>query len=75
MKNLRNFKTFQLRIFQKTSNNSRNRLYIVKLFIRINAEIAKLSGDMHLFAEHSAFEEIFAIYPMGTHGIPWVFDF
>jgi hypothetical protein len=42
MKNKRNFKTLQLRIYQKTFNISR----------RINAEIDKLSGDMLLVAEH-----------------------
>jgi hypothetical protein len=35
----------------------------------------EVSDDMQLVAEHSDFEEIFAIYPMGTHGIPWVSDF
>jgi hypothetical protein len=38
--------------FQKTSNNSRNCLNITKLFIKTDAEIDKLSGDMHLVAEH-----------------------
>jgi hypothetical protein len=52
MKNKRNFKTFQLRIYQKTSNISRSVFNVRKLFIRINAEIDKLSGDMHLVAEH-----------------------
>jgi hypothetical protein len=52
MKNKRNFITFQLRIYQKTSNISRSISNVRKLFIRINAEIDKLSGDMHLVAEH-----------------------
>jgi hypothetical protein len=52
MKNKRNFKTFQLRIYQKTSNISRSVFNVTKLFIRINAEIDKLSGDMLLVAEH-----------------------
>jgi hypothetical protein len=64
-----------LRIFQKTSNNSRNHLYIAKLFIRIHAEIAKLSSDMYPVAEYLVLEGIFAIYPIITHGIPWVSDF
>jgi hypothetical protein len=52
MKNKRNFKTFQLRIHQKTSNISRSVFNVRKLFIRINAEKNKLSGDMLLVAEH-----------------------
>jgi hypothetical protein len=52
MKNKRNFKTFQLRIYQKTSNISRNVFNVGKLFIGINAEIDKLSDDMLLVAEH-----------------------
>jgi hypothetical protein len=52
MKNKRNFKTFQLRIYQKISNIPRSVFNVIKLFIRINAEIAKLSGDMLLVAEH-----------------------
>jgi hypothetical protein len=47
MKNLRNFKTFELRTFQKTSNKSRSDFNITKMFIGINAEIEKFSGDMH----------------------------
>jgi hypothetical protein len=70
MKNKRNFKTFQLRIYQKTVNNSRSVFNVGKLFIGINAEIDKLSGDMLLVAEHLVSEEIFAIYLMGTHGRP-----
>jgi hypothetical protein len=62
--------------FQKT-DNSRNRFFITKLFIRINAEIDEFSDDMPLVAvaEHSILEEILAIYSMGTHGIPWDSDF
>jgi hypothetical protein len=41
-----------LRIYQKTSNNSRNVFNVRKLFKRINAEIDKLSGDMHLVTQH-----------------------
>jgi hypothetical protein len=52
MKNKRNFKTFQLRIYQKTSNISRSVFNVRMLFIRINAEIDKLLGDMYLVAEH-----------------------
>jgi hypothetical protein len=48
MKNLRNFKTFELGTFQKTSNNSKYRFYFTKLFTGINTEIAKLSGDMYI---------------------------
>jgi hypothetical protein len=51
MKNKRNFKTFQLRIYQKTSNISSSVFNVRKLFTRINAEIDKLSGDMLLVAE------------------------
>jgi hypothetical protein len=64
-----------LRIYHKTCNNSINVFNAGKLFIGINAKIYELSGDMQLVAELTAFEEIFAIYPMGTHGIPWVSDF
>jgi hypothetical protein len=52
MKNKRNFKTFELGTFQKTSNNLRNIFNVTKLFIGINAEIEKLSGDMHLVTEY-----------------------
>jgi hypothetical protein len=52
MKNKRNFKTFELRTFQKTSNKSRTDSNIIKFFIGINAEIEKLSGDIHLIAEN-----------------------
>ncbi len=44
-------------------------------FIGINAEIEKLSDDMHLVAENLVWKEIFAIFPMGPHGAPWDFDF
>ncbi len=70
-----NFKTFQLRIYQKTFNISRNVSNVTILFIGINVEIMKLSADMHLIIEYFVWEEIFAIYPMGTHGLPifkWV---
>jgi hypothetical protein len=40
------------------------------LFIGINVEIVKLSADMHLITEYFVSEEIFAIYQMGTHGLP-----
>jgi hypothetical protein len=43
---------FLLRIYQKTSNNSRSFFNVKKVFIRINAEIEKLSGNMLLVAEH-----------------------
>jgi hypothetical protein len=43
--------------------------------LEINAKMNELSGDIHAVAEHSIFEEIFSIYPMGTHGIPKVSDF
>jgi hypothetical protein len=52
MKNKRNFKTFELGTFPKTSLNSRSVFNVTKLFIGINAEIEKLSGDMHLVTEH-----------------------
>jgi hypothetical protein len=52
MKNKRNFKTFQLRIYQKTSRISRSVFNVTKRFIGINAEIDKLSSDMLLVAEH-----------------------
>jgi hypothetical protein len=52
MKNERNFKTFELGTFQKTSNNSRNVFNVTKLIIGINAEIEKLSGDIHLVTEY-----------------------
>jgi hypothetical protein len=52
MKNKRNFKTFELDSFQKTFNNSRNVFNVTKLFIGINTEIEKLSGDMHLVTEY-----------------------
>jgi hypothetical protein len=61
-------KTFELGTFQKSSNNSRNVFNVRKLFIGINAEIEKLPSDKHLVTEYLASEEIFAIYPMGTHG-------
>jgi hypothetical protein len=48
---------------------------VTKLFIGINVEIMKLSADMHLVTEYFVSEEIFAIYPMGTHGYPWVTHF
>ncbi len=51
MENLRNFKTFELRTFQNTSNKSRTDFNITKIFIGINAELQKLSGDMHLVTE------------------------
>jgi hypothetical protein len=75
MKNWKNFKTFQSRIYQKTSNNWRSALNAGQLPTGINAKINELSGDMLLVAENSVFKEIFSIYPMGTHGYPWVFDF
>ncbi len=52
MENLRNFKTFELRTYQKTSNKSRTDCNITKFFIGINAELQKLSGDMHLVTEN-----------------------
>jgi hypothetical protein len=52
MENLRNFKTFELKTFQKTSNKSRIDFNITKFFIGINAEIEELSGNMHLVAEN-----------------------
>jgi hypothetical protein len=52
MENLRNFKTFELRTFQKTSNKSRTDFNITKFFFGINAELQKLSGDMHLVSEN-----------------------
>jgi hypothetical protein len=57
-------KHLNLGAFQKTSNNSRNVFNVTKLFIGINAEIEKLSGDMHLVTEFLVWEAIFAIYPM-----------
>jgi hypothetical protein len=52
MKNLRNFKTFEFRTFQKISNKSRTDFNITKFFHGINAELQKLSGDMHLVTEN-----------------------
>jgi hypothetical protein len=52
MENLRNFKRFELRTFQKTSNKSRTDFNITRFFIGINAELKKLSGDMHLVTEN-----------------------
>jgi hypothetical protein len=57
-----------LRIYQKTLNKSRNVSNVTILFIGINLEIMKLSADMHLITEYLVWEEIFAIYQMGTHG-------
>jgi hypothetical protein len=53
MKNKKNFKTIQLRIYQKTFNISRNVSNVTMLFIGINVEIMKLSADMHLITEYS----------------------
>ncbi len=64
-----------MKIYHKTSNNSKNISNALKLLTEINAKMIELSGDMHLVTEHSDYEEIFSIYPMGTHGIPWVSDF
>jgi hypothetical protein len=65
-----------LKIYHKTSNNSTNISNVLKLLTEINAKMNELSGDgMHLVTEHSDFEKIFSIYPMGTHGTPWVSDF
>jgi hypothetical protein len=73
MKNWKNFKTFQSRIYQKTSNNSRSALNAGQLPAGINAKMNELSDDMLLVAEHLVFKEIFSIYQMGTHGIfKWV---
>jgi hypothetical protein len=55
-----------LRIYQKTSNNSRNVFnYAGKILAGINAKLNTLSSDMHLITEHLVYEEIFSIYPMG----------
>jgi hypothetical protein len=62
-------------IYQKTSKNSRSVFNAGKLLTGINAKMNELSGDMQLVAEHSVFEEIFSIYPMGSLGLPWVSDF
>jgi hypothetical protein len=43
-----------------------------KFFAGISAEMDELSGDMHLVDEYLVWEEIFSIYPMSTHGYPWV---
>jgi hypothetical protein len=72
MKSLRKIKTFQLRIYQKTANNSRSIFNVKKLLTGFNAKINELSCDILIVAEHLVFEEIFANYSMGTHGIPWV---
>jgi hypothetical protein len=55
MKNWKNFKTFQSRIYQKTANNSRSALNAGQLPTGINAKMNELSGDMLLVAEHSVF--------------------
>ncbi len=52
MENQRNFKTFELRTFQKTSNKSRTDFNITKFFIGINAELQKFSGNRHLVTEN-----------------------
>jgi hypothetical protein len=70
MKSLRKIKTFQLRIYQKTANNSRSIFNVKKLLTGINAKINELSCDMLIVAEHLVFEEIFANYTMGIHGYP-----
>jgi hypothetical protein len=49
---LENFQTFQLRIYQKTFNISRNIPNVTMVFIGINVEIVKLSADMHLITEY-----------------------
>jgi hypothetical protein len=49
---MKKFKTIQLGIYQKTSNNSRNILEIRKFFTGISAEMDELSGDMHLVTEY-----------------------
>jgi hypothetical protein len=67
--------TLNERIYKKTFNISRNVSNVTLLFIEINVEIMKLSADMHLITEHFVWERIFAIYQMGTHGLPifkWV---
>jgi hypothetical protein len=56
----------------KTANNSRSIFNVKKLLTGINAKINELSCDMLFVAKHLVFEEIFANYSMGTHGIPWV---
>ncbi len=48
MKKVKKFKTFQLGIYQKTFNNSRNILEIRKFFTRISAEMYELSDDCNL---------------------------
>jgi hypothetical protein len=73
MKSLRKIKTFQLRIYQKTANNSKSISNVKKLLTGINAKINELSCDILTVAEHLVFEEIFANYSMGTralHGSP-----
>jgi hypothetical protein len=45
---------FQLRIYQKTSNNSRNVFYVRKLITEINVKINELSDDMHLVTQYLA---------------------
>jgi hypothetical protein len=52
MKSLRKIKTFQLRIYQKTANNSRSIFDVKKLLTGINAKINELSCDILLVAEH-----------------------
>jgi hypothetical protein len=68
MKSLRKIKTFQLRIYQKTANNSRSIFNFKKLLTGINAKINELSCDMLIVVEHLVFEEIFANYSMDIHG-------
>jgi hypothetical protein len=69
MKSLIKIKTFQLRIYQKTANNSRSIINVKKLLTGINAKINELSCDILLVAEHLVFEEIFANYSMDIHGL------
>jgi hypothetical protein len=72
MKSLRKIKTFQLRVYQKTDNNSRSIFNVKKLLTGIYAKINELSCDMLIVAEHLVFEEIFANYSMDIHGYQWV---
>jgi hypothetical protein len=69
MKSLRKIKTFQLRTYQKTANNSRTVLNVKKLLTGINTKINELSCDILIVAGHLVFEEIFANYSMDIHGL------
>ncbi len=62
-----------MKTFQKTSNKSITNFNITMFFIGINAEIEKLSDDMHQVAENLVWKEIFAFPQWGPMGF-WFFN-